>query len=322
MALINNSTYNPKYFFKNKHFNTVYRTFFHNFNINFHRKRLETKDGDFLDLDFSTVNSSSITIIIHGLEGSSNSSYVKSLTKLLNDQLIDVVALNLKGCSGEPNRLLSSYHSGKTDDLEEVISYLSENYNYENIHLVGFSLGGNIILKYLGEEIYSSHKKIRSAVTVSTPCDLKRSSVELSKFWNNLYMKRFLVSLKNKLKIKSVQFPDSFLDMEKISNARDFFDMDNLYTAPAHGFKNAFDYWKKSSSKQFIPHIKTPTLLITSKDDPFLSKSCIPIQEAKNNPNFILEITSYGGHVGFNSSFSKTNNYWLENKILEFLIHS
>lgn len=135
-------------------------------------------------------------------------------------------------------------------------------------------------------------------------------------------MRRFMVSLKNKLKIKSVQFPDSFLDMKKISNARNFFDMDNLYTAPAHGFKNALDYWQKNSSKQFIPHIKTPTLLITSQDDPFLSNSCIPIQEAKSNQDFTLEITNYGGHVGFNSNFSKTNNHWLEKRIVDFLINS
>jgi len=319
MALKTDSSYNPEFLFKNNHFNTIYRTLFQNLEINYTRKRLELEDGDFMDLDFSSINSNKIVVAIHGLEGSSGSNYIKSLTKVLNQHQFDVVAVNLRGCSGEPNRKLSSYHSGKTDDLDKVITYLNAKYPFKEINLVGFSLGGNMILKYLGEGIFDSHKTIRSAVTVSAPCDLKGSSVELSKFWNNAYMKRFLISLKNKLIVKSEQFPDSFLEMEKIKNARNFFDMDNLYTAPAHGFKDAFDYWEQNSSKQFVPSIKTPTLLITSQDDPFLSKTCIPVKEAKNNSNFILELTSYGGHVGFNSSFSVTKNHWLEKRIVNFL---
>ena len=319
MALITNSSYHPEFLFKNNHFNTIYRTLFQNLKIKYTRKRLELNDGDFIDLDFSSINSNKIIVAIHGLEGSSNSNYIKSLTKVLNQYQFDVVAINLRGCSGEANRKLSSYHSGKTDDLDKVINYLNTKYSYDEINLVGFSLGGNLILKYMGEHIFDSHKLIKTAVTVSAPCDLKGSSVELSKFWNNAYMKRFLISLKKKLITKSEQFPNSFLEIEKIKNARNFFDMDNLYTAPAHGFKDAFDYWKKNSSKQFIPAIKTPTLLITSQDDPFLSNSCIPVEQAKTNSNFTLELTNYGGHVGFNSSFLTSNNHWLEKRIVEFL---
>lgn len=322
MALKSNSSYHPEFAFKNRHFNTIYRTLFQNLEINYTRKRLELDDSDFIDLDFSTVKANKIVIAIHGLEGSSDSNYIKSLTKVLNQHHFDVVAINLRGCSGETNRLLSSYHSGKTDDLHMVINYLTSHYSYNQIDLVGFSLGGNMILKYLGEQIYKIHPKIKSAVTVSVPCDLKDSSFTLSKFWNSLYMKRFMISLKKKLEHKSKQFPNSFLEMEKIRKANNFFDMDNLYTAPAHGFKNAFDYWKKNSSKQFIPAIKTPTLLITSNDDPFLSNSCIPVTEAKGNSNFILELTNYGGHVGFNSSISNTKNHWLEKRIIDFLIES
>ena len=319
MALLHNSTYNPKYFFKNKHFNTVYRTLFHDFNIKYERKRLETNDGDFLDLDFSIVDSTSITVIIHGLEGSSNSSYVKSLTKILNEQLIDVVAINLRGCSGEPNRLMSSYHSGKTDDLKAVITYLENKFKYKQFHIVGFSLGGNITLKYLGENGLNLSSKIQSAVTVSVPCELNGSSESLAKFWNKIYMQRFLISLKKKSLYKLKQFPNSFLKKELIEQAKNFYDFDNLYTAPAHGFKDAFDYWKKSSSKQFIPNIKIPSLLITSIDDPFLSKTCIPIQEANNNKYFNLELTKYGGHVGFNSSKFNSNDLWLEHRVVNFI---
>ncbi len=319
MALVDQSSYNPKIYFKSKHFNTIYRTFFNNTSINYQRKRLETNDGDFLDLDFSLANASSIAIVIHGLEGSSDSAYVKSLNKVLNENNIDVVAVNLRGCSGEPNRLLSSYHSGKTDDLLEVISYIEEQYQYDHIHIIGFSLGGNMTLKFLGENGFKVSSKIKSAVTVSVPCDLYGSSVNLAKVSNLVYMNRFLRSLKRKTLYKSKQFPNSFLKKETIENAKSFFDFDNLYTAPAHGFKDAFDYWKKNSSKQFIPNIKIPTLLITSSDDPFLSESCIPVHEAKNNSNFYLELTKYGGHVGFNTNFLFLEELWLENRIVEFI---
>lgn len=318
MALKVNSTYNPKYFFRSKHFNTVYRTLFHNFTIDYKRKRIELQDGDFIDLDFSSVKSNEIVIVLHGVEGSANSNYVKSVTHVLNKNNYDVVAVNFRGCSGEPNRLLSSYHSGKTDDIINVVQFLEENYNYKSYNLIGFSLGGNVTLKYLGEmgELISS--KIKSAATVSVPCDLKGSSESIAKFWNVVYMQRFLISLKKKTHIKLKQFPESFLDKEKIDKVKNFYDFDNMYTAPAHGFTSAFDYWEKSSSKKFIESIKVPTLLITADDDPFLSSSCIPVEEANNNKNFLLEITKHGGHVGFNSNFSQSSGLWLENRIVEF----
>lgn len=317
--LVENSSYQPQFIFKNKHFNTVYRTLFAAFETQYERKRIETSDGDFLDLDFSKVNSSKIVIIIHGLEGSSDSKYVQSLSQVLNENNYDALALNLRGCSGGPNRLLSSYHSGKTDDLEGVISYLETQFFYEEIAIVGYSLGGNMTLKYLGEKGNQISKKVKSTVTISVPCDLKGCSESLSKFWNTLYMQQFLITLKEKALLKLNAFPDSFLHKEKIQKIKNFYDFDNLYTAPAHGFKNAFDYWEKCSSRQFIPQIKIPTLLLTAQDDPFLSASCFPITEAKENKYFSLEITKYGGHVGFNDNFSKPKSFWLENRILEFL---
>ena len=317
--LIEDSTYNPNILFKNNHFNTVYRTLFDQLDIKFQRKRLETDDGDFLDLDFLKTNSKKIAIVIHGLEGSSSSSYIKSLTRIQNLKKIDVAAINLRGCSGEPNRLMSSYHSGKTDDLGAVISYIDKKFNYDEYYLIGFSLGGNLILKYLGENGHDLPSKIKSAVTISVPCDLKGSSEAISKFWNLIYMQRFIRSLKHKALFKSQQFPDSFLNKNEIDKIKNLYDFDNLYTAPAHGFKDAFDYWDKNSSKQFITKINIPTLLINAADDSFLSKSCFPVKEAKINSNFYLEIPKYGGHVGFNSNLSKTKDQWLENRVVQFL---
>ncbi len=312
------TSYNPQTIFKNKHFNTIYRTFFHQFDILYDRKRLETNDGDFLDLDFSKVNSNKIVLIIHGLEGSSNSKYVQSLSHILNRSKFDTVAINLRGCSGEPNRLLSSYHSGKTDDLDAVFNFLENHYSYDEYYIVGYSLGGNMTLKYAGEKGDAISKKLRKAVGVSVPCDLKGSSESLSTFWNKMYMERFLTTLKQKALDKLELFPDSFLDKEKIKNATNFFDFDNLYTAPAHGFTDAFDYWSMCSSKQFIPEIKIPTLLVTAQDDPFLSTSCFPIKEAQENDFFTLEMTKYGGHVGFNDKFPTSKGLWLEHRIVDF----
>lgn len=315
----NNNLYTPHYFFRNKHFNTIFRTVFHQTQINYRRKRLKTKDNDFLDLDFSMVNSSRIAIVIHGLEGSSNSNYIKSLTKVLNSNDMDVVAVNLRGCSGEPNKLLHSYHSGKTDDLEAVVSFIENQYSYKEINLVGFSLGGNIILKYLGECKYIIPAILSTAVTVSVPCDLKGSSEELAKIENFFYIRRFLRTLKIKAQAKLKQFPQAPQISETIKTAKNFYDFDNLFTAPIHGFIDANDYWNKCSSKQFIPNINIPSLLITSMDDPFLSESCIPCKEASENEFFTLEVSKYGGHVGFNTNFNVNNGLWLENRILNFL---
>jgi predicted alpha/beta-fold hydrolase len=319
MALLPHSDYNPLLFFKNKHLNTAYRTIFHQFEINYDRKRIITEDNDFLDLDFATVDSDKIVILIHGLEGSSDSNYIKSLVTVLNNQNFDAVVINLRGCSGEPNRMLSSYHSGKTDDLRKVISILESEYSYSEINIVGYSLGGNITLKYLGEEGKETPSIINATVTISVPCDLESSSQALAQFSNKPYMIRFLRSLKKKAYDKLQNYPQEDLDWKMIRLSRNFYDFDDAFTAPAHGFKNAKDYWKKSSSKQFIPQIKVPTLLITSKDDPFLSKSCFPVQEAKGNSNFNLELTKYGGHVGFNTDFGTKNEMWLEKRIVDFL---
>ena len=310
-------TFNPKFLFKNKHFNTAYRHFFSNLKINFKRKRIQTNDGDFLDLDFATVNANKVVIAIHGLEGSSDSSYIKTLTKTLNENNFDVIALNLRSCSGEPNKLLSSYHSGKSDDLLEVIQYIEKGYQYKKIHIVGYSLGGNITLKFMGE--FADSTNVNSAVAISVPCSLKGSSIAMTEKGNKMYVNNFLKTLRAKAKIKFEKFPDSNLEIHKILSAKNFSEFDNNYTAPAHGFKNANDYYEKSSSKQFLKFIKKPTLLITALDDSFLNEDCYPTKEAENSKHFHLLTTKYGGHVGFCQSFSMKNNYWCENQILSFI---
>jgi predicted alpha/beta-fold hydrolase len=279
---------------------------------------METSDGDFMDIDFSTVGSKSVVVIIHGLEGSSNSKYVTALSQISNEAGYDVAAVNLRGCSGETNRLLYSYHSGKSNDLAEILDYLESKKNYEAYHIVGYSLGGNLLLKYMGESRNDYSYKLKGAVGVSVPCDLKGSSEAIAKFWNMVYMQNFLISLKKKTRIKLEQFPENDLQKEVILNSKNFLDFDNYFTAPVNGFKDANDYWQQNSCKQFLEGIKIPSLLVTSSDDPFLSESCIPVKEARNNTYFHLEVTKYGGHVGYNSNFDNGSGFWLERRIIDF----
>ena len=319
MPFIEDRSFKPYFLLKNRHVNTLYRFLFSNTKIKFNRKRLETKDNDFIDLDFSSVSSNKIVIAIHGLEGSSKSNYINTITQTLNQANYDVVAFNMRGCSGEPNRILSSYHSGKTEDLLEIISYLENNYNYEQIHVVGYSLGGNLTLKFMGEFVNDMPDSIVSAVGISVPCDLKGSVESISKSENKIYRNGFLKTLKEKALFKAKKFPEANLDVDKIKKATNFYDFDDLVTAPIHGFLDAEDYWSKSSCKQFIKEITHPTLLISSKDDPFLNEACFPITEAKENENFTFIQTKYGGHLGFVEGFNLKKQRWIEKQVLSFI---
>ena len=314
------SSYNPSFIFKNTHINTVYKTLFYNNLITYKRTRISTPDNDFLDLDFSTTGSNTLVIALHGLEGSSKSNYIVSLVNHLNSLQIDCVAINFRGCSGEDNNHLHSYNSGKTDDVSLIINHILTKYAYKNIVLLGYSMGGNITLKYLGETNQIPHE-VKVAIAISVPCDLEGSSNSLSNWNNAIYMNRFLKTLKDKSLTKIAKFPESNLDKSAILNAKNFEDFDNAVTAPLFGFKNAKDYWAQCSSKQFIPSIKTPTLVINAKDDSFLSKSCFPILEAENHKQLYLETPKYGGHVGFNTSIVENDPLWSENRIVQFIQH-
>ena len=314
------STYKPSLLFKNNHFNTIYKTLFYNKTLHYSRERIETPDNDFIDLDFSIVNSTTLVIALHGLEGSSKSKYILSVINHLNSQNIDAVAVNFRGCSGEDNNHLHSYNSGKTDDVSLIINHILTKYSYKKIVLLGYSMGGNITLKYLGETNQIPHE-VKVAIAISVPCDLEGSSNSLSNWNNAIYMNRFLKTLKDKSLTKIAKFPESNLDKSAILNAKNFEDFDNAVTAPLFGFKNAKDYWAQCSSKQFIPSIKTPTLVINAKDDSFLSKSCFPILEAENHKQLYLETPKYGGHVGFNTSIVENDPLWSENRIVQFIQH-
>jgi predicted alpha/beta-fold hydrolase len=313
MPVITND-YKPPLFFKNRHINTIYSSLFRKTKLpSFKRKRIETLDDDFLDIDLIENGSKKIAILCHGLEGSSDSKYIQATSKLLSLNGYSVAAMNYRFCSGEINRQLATYHSGKTDDLHVVINYVLP--NYDSIYLVGFSLGGNLILKYNGEALFSLSSKIKANVAISVPVDLKGSSIALKRSENILYRWRFIRTLSKKMYLKHQQFPNQ-LDVAPLKKVKTLTDFDNFFTSKINGFVDAEDYYLKASSKQFIPNISKPTLLINALDDPFLSQSCFPISEAKENPKFYLMTPSHGGHVGF---ISKGAFYWSEIQILNFL---
>ncbi|MBD3290059.1 alpha/beta fold hydrolase [candidate division KSB1 bacterium] len=312
------NSYHPPLLLRNGHLQSIYPSLFRKLDAGFYRRqRIETPDEDFLDLDWSRRGNERLAIISHGLEGNSHRAYVVGMAKALNTNGWDVLAWNYRSCSGEPNRLLRSYHNGVTDDLHLVIEHALNSYSYPMIALIGFSMGGNLTLLYLGQQAAAVRSALKAAAVFSVPCDLKSSSAELAKFKNRIYMKRFLNMLHQKIKAKMELMPDDIND-DDFHHIKNFKDFDDRYTAPIHGFKNAEDYWRKCSSRQFIPSIKIPTLIISAQNDPFLGAECFPTEEAARNDNIRLEIPAHGGHVGF-VEFNRQKLYWSEKRAVQFI---
>ncbi|MGB6067105.1 MAG: alpha/beta fold hydrolase [Desulfomonilaceae bacterium] len=318
MPVINPSSYSPPMLCSNRHFQTIMPSLLRKVaGVNYRRERITTPDDDFLDLDWSTRGTDRLAIVLHGMEGDSSRSYVQGMVKAVNHAGWDAVALNFRGCSGECNRKRRFYHSGDTQDLHTVISHIIAGNRYSNLALIGFSLGGNVILKYLGERGTCLHPFIRRAVAFSVPCDLTGCEENITKAAGGIYLKRFLRLLHKKIKMKQRIMPDLVNDngYSKIRTLKEF---DDRYTAPLHGFKDALDYYEKSSSKQFIPGISIPTLLVNSADDPFLAEDSYPVQEARESEFFFLELPKFGGHVGF-IAFERSGQYWSESRAIAFL---
>jgi predicted alpha/beta-fold hydrolase len=311
------STYKAPYLFRKGFISTVYSGLIRKVKgVNQQRERITLSDGDFLDLDWSYANekSNKVIILLHGLEGNAQRPYITGAAKLFNQNGIDALSVNFRGCSGEPNRNYYSYHSGATEDLHEVINHVIHQKGYTEIHLKGISLGANIILKYLGERD-SVHSEVKTAIAVSVPCYLSGSAKELHAIKNILFHDRFKKHLLSSLKLKQANFPER-LSIEELNTINTLNDFDNTYTSKAHGFIDASDYYEKSSSLQFLPNIKIPTLIINALNDSFLSAECYPVKEAKNNSNLYLEMPKYGGHAGF---VEKMDVYYNERRALEFI---
>jgi predicted alpha/beta-fold hydrolase len=318
MPVISNSTYAAPLLFRNAHVQTVYPSLFRRVaGVEYSRRRITTPDDDFIDVDIASVGAPKAGIILHGLEGNSGRSYVLGMARVLTRNGWDAIAVNFRGCSGESNKLPRFYHSGDTEDLSTVLTNVEETDAYEKLALIGFSLGGNLILKYLGERGASIHASVQRSAVFSVPCDLCAGARKIGSPGNRPYMKRFLRMLREKIRAKMAIMPGRIND-NGYESIKDFEDFDNHYTAPLHGFKDAEDYWNQSSCKQYIPEISVPTLLVNAQDDPFLTPECYPWEEAARNQNFFFEITRHGGHVGF-VSFNASRQYWSELRAAAFL---
>ncbi len=317
MPIITDPSYQAPTYFNNGHLQSIFPHLCRFIRgISYQRERIATPDDDFLDIDWSCVGSKRAIILSHGLEGSSRQPYILGMARAFNRQGWDAIAWNFRGCSGEPNQQVRAYHSGATDDLETIIQHVFNKRGYQEIALIGFSLGGNLTLKYVGERENSIDKRILSAITFSVPCQLKGSAYHLDRSENRIYLSRFMRQLKNKVKAKHKLYPEhiNLTDLHKMKSFRAF---DDCYTAPWHGFKNAEDYWENCSATQFIQGIRIPTLLINAKNDPFLPESCYPYQQALQSDYLHLETPNSGGHVGF-ISFNRSGTYWSEQRAVEF----
>lgn len=280
----------------------------------YRRERLELADSDFIDLDWIDRGSSHCVIICHGLEGSSKARYMRRMARLLAHSGWSVVAWNYRGCSGLPNRLLRAYHSGDTPDLHTVVSHAAT--RHRSLALVGFSLGGNLVLKYAGES--SLPPAVKCLCAVSAPVDLASSVAALEgRRLSRPYLRRMVRSLRGKITGKATAFGDQ-IDLTDIHKVRDFSVFDERFTAPLHGFCNAREYWQKCSARFVLANITIPSLLINACDDPFLGDGCFPRAEAAASSRFFFASPAHGGHLGFIQSAGSVHS-WAETRVQAFL---
>lgn len=321
MPLITSSSYHAPLLLKKGHACTIYAALYRSAPKLFpERQTINTPDGDFMDVDVNAAEAEDrkpvTVILLHGLEGSSDAHYMRAMASICLAQGWNTIRVNFRGCSGRPNHTERSYHSGASDDLDVVVQWAETKYPNEHFVLIGFSLGGNVCLKYLGEG--GRRASVVGGVAVSVPCDLNGSSKVLAKWINRIYMRRFMKDLVKKLELKNQNLGTDF-DISTFRKMKTFAEFDGAYTAPVHGFASAEDYWTRSSSLQFLDQIDVPTLLINAKDDPFLSKRCFPETIARNSDFFYLETPGDGGHVGFLTSVLQRSYSWQESRAVEFL---
>lgn len=311
--------YLPPRLLRNGHVQTILPTLFRRVSgVDYRRERLELPDGDFLDLDWAFEGAGGeperVAVLAHGLEGSTHRAYMLGMARALGQRGWTVCAWNMRGCSGEPNRTLRATHSGATDDLDAVVQHVLTG-GPSAVGLVGFSLGGNVTLKWVGERGGEVAEAVVGAAALSVPVDLASASETMAGWSRRLYMRRFIRSLSAKAAEKAERFPEA-PDPGPVAEMTSFRAFDDHVTAPIHGFESAEDYWRRSSAGPLLGQIQVPTLLVQALDDPFLAPSCYPYEAAGANPSLTLLTPSTGGHVGF---VTREGEYWSETVVGTFL---
>jgi predicted alpha/beta-fold hydrolase len=284
------------------------------------RVRIDTPDGDFLDLDIApaTTPGKPIVLLLHGLEGSARRGYAINSYLALAQWGVGAIGLNFRGCGGEPNRLARSYHSGETGDLQFVMDWIQQAFPHSPLGMIGFSLGGNVMLKWLGEQGEVACSRVRACVAVSVPYDLAECAARMEQTrMGRFYMRRFIATLARKIASRAHLLTG--IDLEQVRAARTFREFDDAATAPIHGFESALDYYTRSSSGPLLDRIRVPTLLIHAEDDPFLPASAMPWNRIRINPCLQPVIPAFGGHVGFISGPPWAPRFWLEQEAAVYL---
>jgi uncharacterized protein len=317
MPVIDETGYTAPYFFSNRHIGTVVPNLLRfPFGVRYNRERIFTTDGDFLDLDWSRQGSKKLIVLSHGLESSSKAAYILGMVKYFNKRGYDALAWNFRSCSGEVNLTVPFYHPGQTDDYQLVIDRAIAE-GYTSIYLMGFSLGGAITLRYLGEKGKTLAPQIKRAVVFSVPTDLGAAARHLSQGPSSVYGSLFLLRYKKKMQIKAKRMPNTY-DMGAWENIKTMMDFDAAFNVPWFNLADADEFYSKFTPSAVIPDITLPTLIVNAMNDPFLPQACYPFLEATEKPNLFLEVPEFGGHVGFMASSWK-GIYWSESRAEAFL---
>lgn len=316
---MSNNQFKPAWWLPNSHLQTIWPAICRRNikNLSLERERLNLPDGDFIDLDWLGRNEPGpLILILHGLEGSIDSHYAKGMLKTFANQGWRGVFMHFRGCSGEPNRLPRGYHSGETGDLSYIAHILHEREPNTPLAAIGFSLGGNVLLKWLGET--SAQNPLKAAIAVSVPFELHKAAARIQKGFSKFYQWYFIKCLRQRL-TKKIQQGSTTLDLSVLYEVATMYEFDDKITAPLHGFLNASEYYTMASSRQYLRSIQVPTLVLHAKDDPFMSEDIIP-QSHELSPHVYLEVTETGGHVGFVAGkYPWRPSYWLEQRVPDFL---
>jgi predicted alpha/beta-fold hydrolase len=318
MPVLPNPSFKTPFWQFGGHLQTIAPSLFRKVNFKYQqRERLELADGDFVDLDwhFITGERKKLVIITHGLEGDSHRHYVIGMAKIFTMNGFDALGWNCRSCSGELNRLSRFYHHGDAGDLRSVTLHAIQKYGYEEIVLIGFSMGGSLSLRAVAEYPEEVPHQIKKVIGFSVPCDLLSSVRILSQKTNKIYSTRFLRKLGEKIKQKEKIFP-GLISYEGYEKIKHFVDFDNRYTAPLHGFTDAYDFYTRASVKPFLPNIRIPSLIVQAMNDSFLSPECFCYEEAAGNKNLFMETPDRGGHCGFMLAGSEYS--WAELRALQF----
>lgn len=310
------SDFKPAWWLRGAHQQTTWATFFRKVpEFDLTKERVELDDGDFLDLAWTGSEQGEVVLILHGLEGSKDSPYAKGIMHTLSNAGFRCCLMHFRGCSGEPNRLPRSYHSGDTGDLQQVVDHIQQHHQRKVFAAIGYSLGGNALLKWVGEK--GNNAEVTTAIGVSVPFTLHHAAERMAKGLSRSYEKRLVTNLQEKYRQKFLNMP-SPLDIE-IDQMDTFFLFDDQVTAPLHGFKDVNDYYEKSSCAQFLQHITKSTLILHAKDDPFMWPVSVPAENELSSA-VRLELSEKGGHVGFiNGPVPWKSEYWLDQRILKWL---